>query len=128
MLSNRGTFNTLIDHKERTMKIKLFKWLKSGEYLPSPMRDLHDQKDLFKSMHHLYQGNEGSEHVPSWVSGHIYVIDFFLWFMASRGYTLQKTRKKGIEFKDWPSYRQILSDENPSPCRLVDTKKGTPPK
>lgn len=31
------------------------KWLESGNYLPKFMRDFHDQKDLFKSMHYLYQ-------------------------------------------------------------------------
>ena len=92
----------------------LITWLQSGKHLPEPMRDFHDQKDLFKSMHYLQQDNEGVENNPSWVNGHIYIIDFFLWFMASRGYTLQKTRTKNIEFKDWPSYREILKAENDS--------------
>ena len=30
--------------------------------------------------------------MPSWVIGHIYVVDKFLHFMARFGYTLQKTR------------------------------------
>ena len=92
----------------------LLQYLQSGQHLPKKMRDFHDQKELFKSMHHLFQDNEGYENAPNWVNGHIYIIDFFLWFMASRGYTLQKTRKKGIDFKEWPNYREILKAERDS--------------
>ena len=90
----------------------LVEWLRSGEYLPVCMRDFHDQKNLFKSMHYLQQDNEGGENNPTWVQGHIYIIDFFLWFMASRGYTLQKTRKKEIEFRRWPDFRKITDEDN----------------
>lgn len=39
--------------------------------------------------------HDGSEYYEvSWVQGHIYVIDVFLRFMASHGYTLQRTKKK----------------------------------
>lgn len=92
----------------------LTKWLQSGKHLPEPLRDFHNQKDFFKSMHHLQQDNEGAEDNPNWVKGHIYIIDFFLWFMASRGYTLQKNRAKNIEFKNWPNYQEILKLENKS--------------
>lgn len=90
----------------------LVSWLRSGEYLPARMRDFHDQKNLFKSMHYLQQDSQGAENNPTWVQGHIYIIDFFLWFMASRGYTLQKTRKKGIDFKRWPDFRGINVDDD----------------
>lgn len=70
------------------------KWLESGENLPEFMRDFHDQKELFKTMHSLYSDNEGAKDKPNWMQGQIYVIDWFLWFMASRGYTLQKSRKE----------------------------------
>lgn len=70
-------------------------WMKSGEYLPKVMRDFHDQKDLFKAMHqtidvkeHEYAGD------VDWISGQCYVVDIFLWFMAKRGYTLQRSRKR----------------------------------
>jgi hypothetical protein len=92
--------------------MKLIAWLKSGKHLPAPMRDFHDQKNLFKSMHALYEGNDGCENTPNWVDGHIYIIDFFLWFMASRGYTLQRTRKNGVEFKRWPDFREICEQDN----------------
>lgn len=75
-------------------------WLKSGEYLPPVMRDFHDQKDLFKAISEIINTPEGPAASVSWVAAHCYVIDIFLWFMARRGYTLQKTRKKNIEFRD----------------------------
>ena len=87
-------------------------FLDSGEYLPEQLRDFHDQKNLFKSMHHLYQDGENAKEMPNWVQGHVYTIDWFLWFMASRGYTLQKCRKKGVEFAEWPDFRKILQAEN----------------
>ena len=30
----------------------------------------------------------------NWINGQIYVIDIFLWFMARRGYTLQRSLTK----------------------------------
>jgi len=83
-------------------------WLESGEYLPEILRDFHDQKNLFKSMHYLLQDAEGAEDKPSFVQGQIYVIDWFLWFMAKRGYTLQKTRKK-LDFSPMPDYRSLTN-------------------
>jgi hypothetical protein len=75
-------------------------WLKTGKYLPKFMRDFHDQKDLFKAMHTIIVDiNKGDLKDISWVAGHIYVIDVFLWFMARRGYTLQKTRTT-LPFRD----------------------------
>lgn len=74
----------------------LSKWLQSGEYLPVFMRDFHDQKDVFKAMHHVItNANENGN--PR--DGHIYVVDTFLWYMARCGYTLQKSRKD-VDFKD----------------------------
>jgi hypothetical protein len=72
---------------------KLQKWLESGKYLPVFMRDFHDQKDLFKCIHSMTDYSNRKDSI-SWVHGHIYVIDAFLWFMARRGYTLQKNRTK----------------------------------
>ena len=91
---------------------KLQNWLKSMEYLREPIRDFHDQKNLFKSIHHLYQDNESSDTAPNWADGHVYVIDWFLWFMASRGYTLQKIRKKNVDFIKWPDYRELIKEES----------------
>lgn len=80
----------------------LTEWLKTGEYLPDFMRDFHDQKDLFKAIHSAYRNDDPAGRMPSWVTSHIYVVDWFLWFMASRGYTLQKCRKKDIEWRALP--------------------------
>ena len=88
------------------MSQNLQDWLHSGEYLPEIMRDFHDQKDLFKVMHTLYADSDSIKEIPGWVAGHIYTIDCFLWFMASRGYTLQKSRKN-VEFKSLAKYRDI---------------------
>jgi len=76
------------------------KWLKSGKYLPAPLQDFHDQKAVFKTMHELIdvEGHEYAKPVD-WITGQCYVIDIFLWFMARRGWTLQRTRKQ-YNFKD----------------------------
>lgn len=71
-------------------------WFKSGGYLPAPLRDFHDQKDVFKAMHATVR--ERPDNIlrrPSWIDGHVYVIDVFLWFMAKHGWTLQRTRGDG---------------------------------
>lgn len=79
-------------------------WLKSGEYLPEVMRDFHDQKDLFKAIHQCIDV-EGHAYAKSvnWIAGQCYVVDIFLWWMARRGYTLQRTRRKG-------AFRDLLED------------------
>jgi hypothetical protein len=84
----------------------LGQWLKSGAYLPDFMRDFHDQKDLFKTVHELVRTNDGTQRI-SWIDAHIYTVDVFLWFMARRGYTLQRTRTK-CEFLD---IHQTLADQ-----------------
>lgn len=78
----------------------VIEWRKKGKHLPRFMRDFHDQKDLFKAI------DEIIIHEPdpirkelTWIDGHIYVIDTFLWFMARYGYTLQKSRKR-LEFRN----------------------------
>lgn len=85
------------------MPEKLLQWVKSGEYLPKFLRDFHDQKDFFKFMHSVYRDNDPKGEMPNWATGHIYVIDWFLWFMATRGYTLQKSRKK-LRYMDLPKW------------------------
>jgi hypothetical protein len=72
---------------------KLQDWMKSGAYLPDFMRDFHDQKDLFKTIHELVNKNDGTQRI-NWIDAHIYTVDVFLWFMARRGYTLQRSRAK----------------------------------
>lgn len=76
---------------------KLEAWLKSGDYMPSRLRDFHDQKDLFKCMHDFYSAafrDPKNEQwgIPSWTGCQVYIVDFFLYFMAMHGYTLQRSR------------------------------------
>lgn len=81
-------------------RINVDQWLKSGEYLPEPLRDFHDQKEVFKAMHEIAREPSGAMvRRPGWIEGQCYVIDVFLWFMARRGWTLQRTRRAG-DFRD----------------------------
>lgn len=75
-------------------------------YLPPPIRDFHDQKELFKDIQRFVENKQRADKNytyldgMTWVKAHVYVIDFFLWFMAQHGYTLQKCRRKDVEFHD----------------------------
>ena len=80
--------------------LEMEEWLDELKYLPEFLRDFHDQKEIFKHMHEIYRGSDSL--TVGWVDGQIYTIDCFLWYMASRGYTLQKSRKK-VKFRDLPS-------------------------
>jgi len=75
-------------------------WLQSLQYLPPPLRDFHDMKEVFKAMHEIIDVQE-HEYARSvdWRTGQCYVIDIFLWFMARRGYTLQRSRAQ-VPFRD----------------------------
>lgn len=86
--------------KTNKPKVESMKWRKSGKHLPSFMRDFHNQKDLFKCIHEMYgkaESNEQAKQMPDWISSQCYTIDWFLWFMAGHGYTLQKCRQN-VEF------------------------------
>lgn len=78
-------------------------WLKSGAYLPEPLRDFHDQKDVFKSIAPIL---ERRQQRPlnymdglTWVGAQVFTIDLFLWFMATHGWTLQRSRQR-LPFDD----------------------------
>lgn len=83
----------------------------SGTYLPPRLRDFHDQKDVFKAVHQLIEvdKHEYAKDV-SWVVGQCYVIDIFLWFMAKRGYTLQRSRMP-FAFRDLDGDVEYARDE-----------------
>lgn len=74
-------------------------WRKSNAHLPDILKDFHDQKDVFKTMHQMI--GESPKNISGktmdFVDGHIYAIDVFLWFMARHGYTLQRSRAN-VEF------------------------------
>lgn len=82
------------------MTNEVMRFLSEGKHLPDFMKDFHDQKDLFKLIQYVYENgsHEVGVDVPNWRDAQVYTIDWFLWFMASRGYTLQKNRSK-IEFE-----------------------------
>lgn len=88
-------------------------WLKSGKYLPECLRDFHDQKDIFKAIHQTINvAGHGYIKDVDWIKGQCYVIDIFLWWMAKRGYTLQRTRTKG-EFRDlWDDVAEQTDKRN----------------
>lgn len=103
-------------------------WMDSGKYLPEPLRDFHDQKDVFKAMHQTIdvEGHDYAKTV-SWVAGQCYVIDIFLWFMARRGWTLQRSRKQltfndlDAEVRDMKAVRRaeayrVTADTTPPPA------------
>lgn len=106
------------------------KWMSSGEYLPPVLRDFHDQKDIFKAMHETITGHDvingnGVVTPVNWISGQIYVIDVFLWFMARRGYTLQRSRAK-VEFRNLAADVKAKEDARNSAfyAALKGEKKG----
>jgi hypothetical protein len=86
----------------------LRKFLSETEHLPACLKDFHDQKRLFKRVDEMVQADieqNGFEaklafEGYNWRLAHIFTIDKFLWFMAAHGYTLQKSRKKGVKFCD----------------------------
>ncbi|MFT8480213.1 hypothetical protein [Gluconobacter oxydans] len=83
---------------------KVQEWLESGEYLPSFLRDFHDQMDLFKYLDEVRERSVKKNGGPYMASltfsdAQIYTIDIFLWVMARHGYTLQRSRN-GLCFSD----------------------------
>lgn len=107
-------------------RINVDQWLKSGEYLPEPLRDFHDQKEVFKAMHEIVRETPGAlVKRPNWMEGQCYVIDVFLWFMARRGWTLQRTRRDG-EFRDLNADVQAQTQKRDadSMALLADALRG----
>jgi hypothetical protein len=81
-------------------------WLHSGEYLPPFMRDFHDQKDLFRALQEVVEtsnAKHGNILSVTWTDAHIYTVDVFLWCLARRGWTLQRSRKP-LEFADLDAF------------------------
>lgn len=85
---------------------KLDNWMASGAYLPPMMRDFHDQKDVFRCIDEMLENYQSKtpdhlgavKHI-SWIDLHMVTVDVFLWWMAKRGYTLQRCRAK-LPFAD----------------------------
>ena len=94
--------------------INFQQWLETRKYLPIFMREHNAQKELFKCIHSTVDIKKSVLTPPDWINGQCYVIDVFLWYMAKRGYTLQRTQNKNLEFydlqKDLDSFREVQSD------------------
>jgi len=76
---------------------------KHGDYrfLPKKFRDFHDQKDLFKTMDFIQANKNRYVENIDWVSAHNFCTDYFLYYMARIGYTLQKDERfKTHEYED----------------------------
>lgn len=76
-------------------------FLESGKHLPPFLRDFHNQKDVFKTLWCYMDKSSFPKEIQTlgWVNFHIIIIDIFLWWMAKRGWTLQRSRQK-VEFLD----------------------------
>ncbi len=92
-------------------------WLEADRHLPTVMRDFHDRKALFAAMHALQDtGATGAKSAVdqhydvSPAVGHVYVVDRFLWFMARRGWTLQRSRAD-LPFSDLATDVQAVAAE-----------------
>lgn len=83
-----------------------------NKYLPKPLRDFHNAKDVFKTIHHMMDFEKFPPQIKElgWINAQIYVIDVFLWWMAKRGYTLQKSRQK-LPFRDMNDDIKARQDE-----------------
>ena len=91
------------------------KWFESRQYLPPFLRRHDSQKDLFKCIHGSVDvGLSVPMSPPNWIDAQCYVIDVFLWYMAKRGYTLQRCRNRSIDFydlqKDLEAFEQRQND------------------
>ena len=85
-------------------------YVQTEKHLPSELRDFHAQKAIFKRVWRMV--TKSREKHPDrtdylrdmdWMAGHIFVIDFFLWFMALHGWTLQRSRVRDVNFYDLES-------------------------
>lgn len=101
-------------------------WMKAGKYLPDALRDFHDQKDVFKAMHDLQKPADPTDAIAGhysldFVTGQCYVIDRFLWFMARRGYTLQRSRAR-LPFRDlWADVRAATEKRDAESVALLES-------
>lgn len=113
---------------------EFIKWRDAGKHLPRLMRDFHDQKHIFKRIQWLVNQSKKQEpddiylnYLPEFNINMIYTIDFFLWFMAARGYTLQKSRKKFNFIKIEDSLKELEDAEDKILKRILKPKVQTNP-
>jgi hypothetical protein len=95
-------------------------WIEKQRHLPRFMRDFHDAKDLFKSIHQWDKKAGEPPYGISWSGAQIYVIDTFLRFMAYHGYVLQKTRRKGDYCDIHMSLRDYEKERDESAAKALN--------
>jgi hypothetical protein len=96
---------------KKKLSITPKEYVQKLDHLPDFMKDFHDQKDLFKAIEELYGENESYKEMGfNWQRNHIYIIDYFLWFMGQHGYKLQKTRAD-VDFYDIQASIKDLIDK-----------------
>ena len=78
---------------------ELHKWRSGFQHLPRILRDFHAQKSLFKAIELAYGRFQFMGKDLDWVQAQIYTFDYFLWFMAERGYVLKRSSQK-LPFKN----------------------------
>jgi hypothetical protein len=96
-------------------------YVRDAQHLPAPLRDFHDQKDVFKTFHGWLGelSEKDKQHGfsrPSWADGQIYVIDGFLRFMAACGWTLQRSRAS-VNFASLDAAIKARQDEEAKSLR-----------
>ncbi len=96
--------------KPNTISADVDRWRKAYKFLPPNLRDFHNQKDLFKTIHESM--DMSCEYIKdmNFMQAQIYVVDYFLWFMARHGYTLQKSRQK-LNFNDLEETLKFYDDK-----------------
>lgn len=111
------------------MDEELRAWRAAGKHLPDILKDFHDQKDVFKTMH-AFIGEQRAEEGPyiqrpTWVEGQCYVLDCFLWFMARHGYTLQRSRANQTFDSLEESIKIVRDHERQQFARMLENSKST---
>ena len=108
---------------------KLDHWRQHHKHLPPFLRDFHDQKALFKAIEEAY-GHErekpGHVQMPDWVTAQCYTIDWFLWFMAKHGYTLQRSQAD-VPFDDIAETLKAHEQRQYAALREIFGKKPAAP-
>lgn len=104
-------------------------YVQSEKHLPEPLRDFHDQKDVFKRIWRMVEMRRKTDpqalDAMHWINGHVFVIDFFLWFMAQHGWTLQRSRARGVHFYDLAFAIKTMRDEDTEAFRkMLDERKS----
>jgi hypothetical protein len=101
-------------------------WLKDQKYLPRFMRDFHDQKGVFKWIWRQIEKQKAADPSIShclgdtnWIAAHVFVIDYFLWYMARHGYTLQPMRKHDWPVADWDRTIADMKNEDATAFRAM---------